>query len=236
MSPSNEESCLSDDERRVIKLCRQKTAKLSLDDARILVRLWLRGAEFQDALKGNPELRSSILKRQTTTESVVTWTEDGPSSQLTARPSLPLRWQTRPPAAPEHASELAPAAVCSLIKAAKVGDAAAYIALQALAHDLRAAGRPLSRSLAKFAVQPKRRSGKRGPDPTSRHMLGVVIFGLLQKLKKHGVNPTRGPAHEKWECGASIIADESRVHGAHLTEGAVVEVWKDGIAAISKIK
>ena len=223
MSPSNEESCLSDDERRVIKLCRQKTAKLSLDDARILVRLSVKGADFQDALKGNLELRSSILKRLAATQSVIDWKDWGPSTRSTYDAAAPLRQRWRSPKSEpqfiEYASNVNTAVISSLIKSANDCDTDAGTALRRLASDLKKAGRPIPPTLNAFAVQPKRRRGKRGPDPTSRHLLRVLIFDLLLELRRRGISPT--------QSGALIIADELGWSADH-----VVDIWKKGPRAL----
>ena len=233
MSPSDEKSRLSDDERRIIKLCRLKTYKLSLDDARILVRLCLRGADFQDAIKGNPELRSGILKRQATAKSTIPKkilksafrTTFDPTAQRGKKWRLPaIRPLIRENTSKVHLDE-----VGLLLKSAEMGDTDAETALRLLADDLIAVGRKVPKDLAEFVQRPMQLRNK--PGPTSRRMLQVLVFELLAKLEKRGINPTRDPAHEKWECGASIIADESRTYGAHLTEGAVEKMWNLGISS-----
>lgn len=228
-----ENTPLSDDERRVLQLCRLETCKLSLDDARILVRLCLRGCDFQDAIKGNPELRSGLLKRQATKQSSIPRMVLKPAFKTTYDPKAPPGKRLQPPSIKpqlrENTSKVDLREIDLLLKAAKMrDDPDAETALRLLADDLTAAGRKVPKKLAEFVQQPMQLRNKRGPK--SRRMLEVLLFELLVELKKRGINPTRDPQQRKWECGASIIADEGRTHDAHLTEGAVVKIWNFGIS------
>ena len=223
---------LSDDERRVLQLCRLETCKLSLDDARILVRLCLRGCDFQDAIKGNSELRSGVLKRQATKKSTIPRTVLKPAFKTTYDPTAPPGKRLQPPSIKpqlrENTSKVDLREIDLLLKAAKTGDTDVELALRLLADDLTAVGRKVPKHLAEFVQRPMQLRNKRGPK--SRRMLEVLIFELLAELKKRGINPTRDAQHNKWECGASIIADEGRTYDAHLTEGAVVKIWNLGIS------
>ena len=66
----------SDEERRVRRL-----TKLSPKDVRLFVRLWLGSPENQDVLKRPASLRSAILKRQATKQTVIV---QGPQIAATA--------------------------------------------------------------------------------------------------------------------------------------------------------
>ena len=184
-------------------------------------------------MKGNSELRSGVLKRQATKKSTIPRTVLKPAFKTTYDPTAPPGKRLQPPSIKpqlrENTSKVDLREIDLLLKAAKMRyDPDADTALRLLADDLTAVGRKVPKQLAEFVQQPMPLRNKRGPK--SRRMLEVLIFELLAELKKRGINPTRDAQQRKRECGASIIADEGRTHDAHLTEGAVVKIWKLGIS------
>ena len=231
----------SDEERRVRRL-----TKLSPKDVRLFVRLWLGSPENQDVLKRPASLRSAILKRQATRQTVIVQepgiaatAEEAP--QLNPEPSpirlydgkaLPRRRWQMPSVEPiysEHSSDVDFDEVPKLIKAAKAGDNDADTALRQLAADLTTIGRPLPSSLAGFLKGPKRRRGKPGLDPATRRLQQALVFDLLCQLKNRGISPT--------QLGAEIVADEIGPHVPYpKTVAAVIKIWNAGARAMRPAK
>ena len=89
---------LSHDERRVLGL-----TTLSATDARVFVGLWLRSPDVLDVLMHRPGLRSAVLRRQATTQTVLRSSRRPVPTLLHDRNAPPRRrWRCLPPTGPAH--------------------------------------------------------------------------------------------------------------------------------------
>ena len=173
-------------------------------------------------------MRSSLLKRVASKQTVASVTYR-PSSSIWDHDakSLPRqRWKRLSvvPVSSEYTSEVDSNEVRKLVASKEAGDVDADTALRQLAADFTSLKRRVPRELNRSAVGPKLRNGKRGPHPSTRHLLRVFVFDLLLDLKEKGIAPT--------QLGAKLVAEEISKFSVRWQPDTVVSIWKSGQSTI----